>query len=163
MRQDPIRLAKFKAYHTVYRNKWRKNNEKYRIKHNEGQRRRYKINAKKIYERRRQRPYEKISATMRSRMNDFTKRGYGSEKTEKLLGCTFKELKAYLEKKFKVGMTWENYGLYGWHIDHSKSLSSFNLKDPEERKKAWHYTNLQPMSAKENLQKHSKSQLSNVK
>ena len=163
MRQDPEKVKKYRAYHRAYDKKWRKNNPKYLKSHREQVREWYKKNYKKIYERRRQRPYEKIAATMRSRMNDFAKRGWGSEKTEGLLGCTFKELEIYLEKKFKAGMSLDNYGFYGWHIDHIKALCSFNLNNPEERKRAWHYTNLQPLWAKENLHKHKNSQLSNVK
>lgn len=73
-----------------------------------------------------------------------------------LLGCTVKELKLYLEKKFKPGMSWENHGLYGWHIDHIKPVSKFKLINPEEQKKCFHYTNLQPLWAKENIKKGNK-------
>ena len=156
MRQDPERVEKYRAYHRAYDKKWRKNNPKYAESHRKQMREWGRKNAKKIYERRRQRPYEKIAATMRSRMNDFAKRGWGSGKTEKMLGCTFKELKIHLEKQFQPCMTWDNYGFYGWHIDHIKALSRFNLNDPEERNKAWHYTNLQPLWAKENLKKRNK-------
>lgn len=74
----------------------------------------------------------------------------------KLLGCNVDELKFYLEKKFKPGMSWKNHGIYGWHIDHIKPVSKFNLMNPEEQKKAFHYTNLQPLWAKDNLKKSNK-------
>jgi hypothetical protein len=32
-------------------------------------------------------------------------------------------------------MTWENYGVKGWHIDHIKPCSSFDLTDPIQQKK----------------------------
>ncbi len=57
----------------------------------------------------------------------------------------------HLEKQFKEGMTWENHGLYGWHIDHIIPCASFDLTDLEQQKKCFHYTNLQPLWAKENL------------
>lgn len=72
------------------------------------------------------------------------------------LGCPISELKTYLESLFQEGMSWENYGKYGWHIDHIIPLASFVLTNPDEFKKACHYTNLQPLWAKDNLRKGSK-------
>lgn len=70
--------------------------------------------------------------------------------------CSFEELKAYIESKFLPDMTWENRGLYGWHIDHIIPLSVFDLTDETQIYKACHYTNLQPMWAKDNLAKGNK-------
>ncbi len=60
----------------------------------------------------------------------------------------------WLEKQFKSGMTWENRSL--WHIDHKRPVSSFDLTKPEEQKLCFHYTNLQPLWAVENLRKSAK-------
>jgi hypothetical protein len=60
----------------------------------------------------------------------------------------------HLQKQFKEGMTKENHGL--WHIDHIRPISSFDLTKPEQQIKCFHYTNLQPLWAKENLSKGSK-------
>ena len=57
------------------------------------------------------------------------------------------------ESLFQSGMTWENHGKYGWHIDHIRPCSSFDLTDPEQQKLCCHYTNLQPLWAKDNLSK----------
>lgn len=79
-----------------------------------------------------------------------------SEKTcssELLIGCTFAEYKDYIESKFTSGMSWENQGLRGWHIDHIVPICSFDLRNPEEQKKAFHYTNCQPLWAEDNLKK----------
>lgn len=69
------------------------------------------------------------------------------------LGCTIEELQLYLESKFKPGMTWDNWEPSGWHIDHIKPLADFDLIDEEQMRKACHYTNLQPLWAKDNFSK----------
>ena len=69
------------------------------------------------------------------------------------LGCTIPELKQYLESKFQEGMTWENWGVHGWHIDHIIPLSSFDLADRDQLLTAFHYTNLQPLWAQANWSK----------
>jgi len=72
------------------------------------------------------------------------------------LGCTIGQLMDHLQKQFQPGMSWSNHGLFGWHIDHIKPLSSFNLENREELLEACHYTNLQPLWAEINLEKGSK-------
>lgn len=80
------------------------------------------------------------------------------------IGCSVKELREIFEEKFYFNretgevMSWENRGYWGWHIDHIEPLASFDLEDPEEYKKASHYTNLQPMWREDNRKKGSKSQ-----
>lgn len=73
-----------------------------------------------------------------------------------LVGCSTRALRKYIESKFKGGMTWENRGMFGWHIDHIKPCASFNLSDPEQQKECFHYTNLQPLWWWENLAKGAK-------
>ena len=51
-------------------------------------------------------------------------------------------------------MTWDNYG--EWHIDHIKPCCGFDLTDFEQQKKCFHYTNLQPLWAKDNITKNGK-------
>ena len=74
-----------------------------------------------------------------------------NNKTFEMIGCTPEELKTYLENLFSEGMTWENYGYYGWHVDHKIPLDSGKTED--EIIKLCHYTNLQPMWWNENLKK----------
>lgn len=71
------------------------------------------------------------------------------------LGMPMSEFKLYMEKKFQSGMTWENYGK-AWHIDHIKPISSFDLSDRPQFLKACHFTNLQPLWAKDNIRKGNK-------
>ena len=72
-----------------------------------------------------------------------------------MLGCSIDELKGYLESKFENGMSWENYGKGGWHIDPIKPCASFDLRSELNQKKCFHYTNLQPLWWEDNLSKGS--------
>lgn len=78
-----------------------------------------------------------------------------SGKTFELIGMTPQELRFYLENQFTDGMSWDNYG--EWHIDHIRPIASFDLENGEEQKKAFHYTNLQPLWAGDNLRKGKKT------
>lgn len=70
-----------------------------------------------------------------------------------LVGCTKEELIKYIESKFQEGMTWENWSMNGWHIDHIRPIASFDLSDPQQLHECFHYTNLQPLWAEDNLKK----------
>jgi hypothetical protein len=73
-----------------------------------------------------------------------------------LLGCSWEELKSHIEKQFERGMTWENRGRQGWHIDHIIPCSAFDHSNEDHIRQCWHYTNLRPMWAKDNLKKGAK-------
>lgn len=98
----------------------------------------------------------KLSRLMRSRMNMALRKNQKAGSAISDLGCSIIELKAYLESKFLPGMTWKNHSRSGWHIDHIKPLAKFDLSDAEQFKAACHYTNLQPMWAKDNIRKRDK-------
>lgn len=70
-----------------------------------------------------------------------------------LLGCEWHEFIAHVESQFQPGMTWANHGLRGWHFDHIRPLSSFDLTDDAERLKGCNYTNVQPLWAADNVRK----------
>jgi hypothetical protein len=76
------------------------------------------------------------------------------DKSINLLGMNGYNFKKYIENKFKPGMSWEKRSLI--HIDHIIPCASFDLKDPKQQAKCFHYTNLQPLWAKENLSKGAK-------
>ena len=90
---------------------------------------------------------------LKERMRVALKGQLKAGKTTELLGCTIPELRRYLESNFREGMSWENYGQFGWHIDHIKPCSSFDLSDPLQQCICFHYTNLQPLWWFENLAK----------
>jgi hypothetical protein len=100
----------------------------------------------------------RVKATLRSRIISAIKNQYGSKayKSMDLIGCSVQNLRIYLESQFEEGMTWDNHGLHGWHIDHIKPCASFNLLDPKQQKECFHYTNLQPLWADHNRSKGSK-------
>lgn len=73
-----------------------------------------------------------------------------------LVGCDGRTLIKHIESLFAPGMTWENYGYRGWHIDHIVPLAKFDLRDPHQQSAAFHYTNLQPLWAEDNMRKKDK-------
>jgi hypothetical protein len=93
----------------------------------------------------------RIVYNTRRRIQQAIKNNSKASSSLNLIGCSFPELKSYLEKQFTNGMSWDNYG--EWHIDHIRPCCSFDLSDPEQQKQCFHYSNLQPLWADENFQK----------
>jgi 5-methylcytosine-specific restriction endonuclease McrA len=84
----------------------------------------------------------------RAWLHNNAKRGGGTKESwVKNAGCTRDEFKAHIESQFVEGMTWSNWSVDGWHIDHITPLSKGGTN---------HYTNLQPLWAKDNLSKSDK-------
>jgi hypothetical protein len=79
--------------------------------------------------------------------------GQKSLHTEELIGCSSDDLKLHLESTFKNGMSWENYGVHGWHIDHIIPCANFDQTSIEDQKICWNYKNLQALWAVDNLKK----------
>lgn len=77
---------------------------------------------------------------------------------ETLVDYTLDQLISHLEKQFKPNMSWENYGLHGWHIDHIRPIASFNFNSPEDEefKQCWALENLQPLWSEQNWKKSDK-------
>jgi hypothetical protein len=71
-------------------------------------------------------------------------------------GCSLEDLVSHLENQFQSGMSWDNWTMDGWHVDHIKPLCKFNVRDSKEVIKANHYTNLRPLWAAENRAKSGK-------
>lgn len=136
-RQNPEFRKKVREWAQIWRDK---NRDKVRLKHNQ-----YCQKKKK------EDPKFKLKTILRNRLLSVIRHNLKAGSAVKDLGCNIDELKIYLESKFKPGMTWKNHGLYGWHLDHIIPLSKFDLNNRDELLKACHYTNLQPLWAKENL------------
>jgi hypothetical protein len=95
----------------------------------------------------------RLAYILRCRLRTALNKKYKAGHAVKDLGCSITELKIYLESKFQAGMSWENHSQTGWHIDHIKPLSRFDLSDREQFLEACHYSNLQPLWAEDNLSK----------
>jgi len=127
--------------------------KKYRDKNKE-RKKIYDITYRKINKKRRRdqtRVYEyarkrkdygfRILCSLRTRLRNVLKGETKARHTSELVGCSAKFLKQHLEKQFypdpKTGelMTWDNYGMYGWHVDHIRPCSSFNLENPRRASK----------------------------
>jgi hypothetical protein len=122
-----------------------------------------KINERqKVYkkERRKNNIKIKIKEILSSRLSSSLKTNKKSLSTMMLVGCDIDFLMYYLQKQFIEGMTWDNHGkgcngkrMQEWHIDHIKPCASFDFSKPEEQRKCFHYTNLQPLWANDNWYK----------
>ncbi len=135
-REDP--LYKQKQLEAI--NKYRKSNHG-KSKRNENDRKR------------RNNPAISIKESLSSRIRTVLRGKLKSASTEKLTGCSYDFLITHLESLFQQGMSWDNYGLKGWHIDHITPCAAFDLALPEEQRRCFHWSNLQPLWAFDNLKK----------
>jgi len=94
-------------------------------------------------------PAFKLACNLRSRLRRDLNNKLAS--TTELLGCNPEHARFHIESQFTEGMTWDNI-----HIDHIQPCASFNLKDESEQRRCFHYTNLQPLFAEDNLRKSAK-------
>jgi hypothetical protein len=94
---------------------------------------------------------------LRQRLSDVIRRGHATKlhSALALTGCSIAELRYHLEDQFKRGMTWANYGRV-WHIDHIIPCAKFDFTDERQQRLCFHYLNLQPLRARENLRKQDK-------
>ena len=106
----------------------------------------------RMQKRRNEDPVYRMECAVRNRTRKALQGILKDGKSLDLIGCTPKTLRLIVESKFEPGMTWDNYGSE-WHVDHIIPLSAYDLTDPEQQRQAFHYTNLQPLWAHENLAK----------
>ena len=97
-------------------------------------------------------PANRLRASLGRRLYKAMKFRGESPQVEALVGCSFLDLKDWIESQFRYGMTWGNYG-FGWHVDHIQPCASFDHSNPDHVRRCWHFTNLRPMWASENLAK----------
>lgn len=77
----------------------------------------------------------------------------------KYVSYTYDDAVSHIESLFEPGMSWDNYGVYGWHIDHIKPLCSFDLTNKDEIIQAWQLSNLRPIWCTDNWEKSKQDRL----
>ena len=144
LRKSPEAREKKAQYQREYREK---NKRSWLDKANEYQKNRKKKD-----------PLYKLKKNLRDRIYSSFKSNswYKTNYTAILLGCTYEEAFKHIESQFTEGMNWDNHGLHGWHIDHIVPLASANTE--LEMEELCHYSNLQPLWAKDNWSKGDKIQ-----
>lgn len=145
------------SYAKLYKPEWDKENEdKMKIYYAE----RYQKKKKEIHEkaklRRKCNPELQLVANMRSKLSVYLKKGMKSATTMELVGCSVIFLRDHLEYQFDNRMTWNNYKLSGWHVDHIVPCDYFDLTNPIHQKRCFHWSNLQSLWGKENISKSNK-------
>jgi hypothetical protein len=138
---------------TEYKKAHQKERHEYYLKNKDKQREQNKISRKNRIKTDTQ---FKLSIYLRSAIHRSLKNNTKTGKAIDLMGCSWDFLKQHLESQFNNGMDWKNYGRKGWHIDHIKPISKFDLRLANEQRKCWNYTNLQPLWWYDNLKKSNK-------
>lgn len=143
-------------YNNYYKERYINKTEEEREKYRKYQKDWEKNNRDKIQKYKKQtrekNPNLKISSNIRTRMYQALKGINKHEPTLKLLGCSIKDYKLYLESKFDENMSWSNYGTY-WEIDHIKELYKFDLSQYTQQMEAFNFINTQPLTIEENRKK----------
>jgi hypothetical protein len=80
-----------------------------------------------------------------------------SLRTEEILGCTIIFFRDHIKSLMEPWMNESNYGMHipgkkRWNLGHATPIAAFNLSDPEQLKKCWHYKSIFPQEAKENAE-----------
>lgn len=135
-------LELHKTYYKNNKEKEAIRNKQYRLEHE---------NEIKIKDKERDKQLSrKISKFMH---HGLTKACVVEEHWEQYFSYTLQELKEHLESQFQPGMTWENYGRYGWHIDHiiPQSVLPFDSIGDLNFKICWSLDNLRPLWYTDNL------------
>lgn len=100
----------------------------------------------------RQNPAEMVRQRLSNRLREMTLKHRG-RKTSSILsyiGCDIEVLRSHIESQFRDGMTWDNYGVSGWHLDHLIPCSFFNLTKEDHIRVCFNWQNIRPLSSKDN-------------
>jgi len=151
-------LENLKEWYSNNKEKKKENNKEYRL-NNKGKIKKYHLNNRPkrnayLTNKRKTNVAFALTENLRRRLRQALNGTNKSKSTLKLLGCTIEYLIKHLEQQFKPGMNWQERHLF--HIDHIRPCSSFNLTIPEQQELCFHYSNLQPLWAQDNMSKGAK-------
>ncbi|MDP2218543.1 MAG: hypothetical protein Q8J68_14795 [Methanolobus sp.] len=144
---------KNREWHKIHRVRCTEVGKQWRKNHPE----RAKELGKRASLKRRGTPRGRLNDAIRSNIRNSLKVSKNNRHWEELVGYTIEQLKKHLEKRFKPGMTWDNYGTV-WVIDHKIPIAAFNFERPDDIdfRICWSLNNLQPLGPKENAKKGEK-------
>ena len=145
--------GKYCSRNCYYKSRLGKDNPMFGVKRNGKDNPNWKGGRIAMLKRRSNDIHYRLRYVISSSINHKLKKRLSSKKgksTFNFLPYTIDDLIKHLERLFTKGMTWDNQGVYGWHIDHIKPDSLFNYKsvDDKEFQECWALKNLQPMWAK---------------
>lgn len=141
---------KKKAHYEINKDAILESNRKYQKNNRES------INANKREYESKRRKNDTLYRLMRFHRDSLTRiakviKGKKEKASAEYLGCSIKEFKNYIESKWQKGMSWSNNTMHGWHMDHIIPL--FSAKTEQDIIKLCHYTNVQPLWAKDHIEK----------
>lgn len=106
-------------------------------------------------------PTYKLRVNVAREMRKQLENGKGRRKWVDAVGYTADQLKTHLERQFTRSMSWSNYGVNGWHIDHIIPVASFGPMEFGDAtfRACWALTNLRPLWSETNRKKKDKREL----
>jgi hypothetical protein len=153
-KQNREKVATYnKVYKAENQEKIRETTVKYNIENRDAIRSRSTANYIRALK---ENPSFKIAHTLRKRIRTVLKGGKKVDNTLKLLGCSLEFFKEWLSYCFTSDMTFENHGSL-WHLDHVIPCSKFNLTIELQQRQCFHWSNMKPMYARDNIRKNNKA------
>lgn len=110
-------------------------------------------NKRRIKERGKKKPpHVRIKDRLSSRLRELLRRK-GQQKKNAInnyTGCTPMEMMRHVESQFTKGMTWETYGVFGWHLDHIIPCERFDLTNEDHCRVCFNWRNIRPLWGEHN-------------
>lgn len=151
-------LEKFKEKGKIYREENREVVKKRKAEYR--QKTKVQRNEKEKLRRKADKRYH-INCTMSQSISKNLTKSKNHRAWKSLVDYSLEDLIKHLESRFEDGMSWDNYGKNGWHVDHIIPKSYFKYDSPDHPafKAAWSLNNLQPMWEIDNLYKSNKIEI----